>query len=141
MAVNNPQPTVSPYVEGVSKEGLVRVTFRIQTNTTSAPDKVIPAGAVTAADQTGTGLYSITLANYTKYSGFVGGSVGYYGTTTTTDGIYPHIVSYTASTGVLLVDLYSLAATPALADATDDMWLMCDLVFALNAAEVVSTTI
>lgn len=142
MPVSNPQPTVSPYVEGTAYNGLVRVSFRIQADGTSAPNFVIPAGACSAPDQTGTGLYTVTLANFTKYAGLVAGSISILKpVTSTSEAVFAHILSYTASTGVLLFDTYALGTTPALADVLADDWIMFDLVMALNAAEVVATAV
>lgn len=142
MPATSPNNSYAPYISGTATPGTVRVSFRIQTNTTSAPDNVVPAGAVTAADQTGTGLYTMTLANYTKYAGLISGSVGVMGATGA-EGLGAHIVSYTASTGVLLVDVYSLggASADALADVKDDNWILCDLVMATDAAYSTSTAI
>ncbi len=143
MPSTSPNNSYAPYISGTATSGTVRVSFRIQTNTTSAPDNVVPPGAVTAADQTGTGLYTMTLANYTKYAGLISGSVSVGLVATGAEGLAAHIVSYTASTGVLLVDVYSLggAASDALADVKDDGWILVDLVMATNAADVVSTAI
>lgn len=141
MALHNPQETVSPYVEGTANQGLVRVSFRVQSaGATTAPDFVIPDNAVSAATNASAGVYTVTLANYTKYAGLVSGTVCVLGATGTTVAIGGHLVSYTASTGVLAFDTVR-PDTGALTDVANNDWICLDLCMALNAAEATAAAI
>lgn len=143
MAQSNPHPTVSPYVVGTATNGLVLVAFRVQASVADGtdPDNVIPAGAVTAATSTATGEYSVTLANYTKYAGFISGHITVMSADSETTGKYADITSYTASTGVLVFEIKDSSADPAGAYVVEDGWILVTLVMALNAADVTSTAI
>jgi hypothetical protein len=137
MAVSNPTTKV-PYVAGATHTGLARISFRCQFTTDGAPDVVLPAGVATTPVRTSEGLYSVVIADFLKLPTLVAGSISFFGATGTTDAAIAHIVSYTASTGVLVFNTYSLAATPAVADVANDAWVMFDLVFAQDAADVAS---
>lgn len=129
MAITNPT-AAAPYISGTPNSSLCRVAFRCQFVTDAAPDFVIPAGACTTPVRSSEGVYTLVVANFLKLGTLVSAQITFLGTTGTTDAALAHVVSYTASTGVLAFDTYSLAATPALADVANDQWLMFDLVFA-----------
>jgi hypothetical protein len=128
MAVTNPT-TKTPYVCGSTHSSLARIGFRCQFTTDGAPDVVLPAGVATTPVRTSEGLYSVVI---------VAGNISLLGATGTTNGLVCHIVSYTASTGVLVFNTYSLAATPAVADIANDDWVMFDLLFAQDSSDVAS---
>lgn len=144
MAQSNPHATVSPYVVGTAVNGLVAVDFRVQCQaTTSDPDFVIPAGAVTAAtavDAT-TGQYTLTLANPLKYADLVCGHVTILAADSETAGLQAHIVSYVAATGVLTIMVKDTSADPAGAYVANNDWICVSLKLALNLADVTATAI
>ena len=128
----------APYVEGSPLSGLARLTFRIQAGANgAAPDFVLPAGAAQNIVYTSEGLYSLVIPNFLKYPVYIGGSVSLFGTSGTAgivDGVVLHVVSYTASTGVLVFRAFSVANSPALADVLEDQWITFDLVFGQGSA-------
>jgi hypothetical protein len=140
VAITNPT-TVTPYVAGATNSSLARVSFRCQFVTDAAPDFIIPAGLATTPVRSSEGVYSVVIANYLKLPVLVSGQANLLGAAGTTDGRVISIVSYTASTGVLVFNTYSLAATPALADIANDEWVMFDLLFLQDGSEGTSTAL
>jgi hypothetical protein len=133
MAVTNPT-SKCPYISGTTHSSLARVAFRCQFVTDAAPDNVLPAGLATTPLRSSEGVYSVVIADYLKLPVLISAQACLLGAAGTTDGRVVSIVSYTASTGVLVFNTYSLAATPALADIANDEWVMFDLVFAQDGA-------
>ncbi len=129
MTITNPT-TVAPYITGSTKQSLCRVAFRVQSNSGAAFDNVIPAGAVTTSVRSSAGLYTMVVAGFASLGVLVSGHVSLLGAVTETGGVTGQIVSYTPSTGVLIINFHDTSADPAVADVLDNDWAMVDLLFA-----------
>ncbi len=135
MAVQNPT-AAAPYVAGSPNYSIKQVSFRVQSAgaATTAPDFVIPAGAVTTPTHASTGVYTFVVPNFLKNGTLVSARACVLGAASdNATGRDIAVVSYVASTGVLTLHSYSRgtdAAAPALAIVPNDEWIMVDLVFA-----------
>jgi hypothetical protein len=98
--------------------------FRFQVNATSDPDNIVGAAqAVTDIVRDDVGEFSLTFAH--AYPTFVSASFGRFGSGEQAQMI--EVLSYTASTGVLVIQCLSDAG--AAEEPTDDDWITCDVTF------------
>lgn len=106
-------------------------TFRFQINGTSDPDFQVPAGAVDDVVRTSAGLFTITLPQTERYPALISctGSVQTAAVGAGTVGALFTPVSYTASTGVLVVRIVDQDGTPGAADPADNDWVHVQAVF------------
>lgn len=99
-------------------------SFRFQVNATSDPDNFV-GGSQTVTDivRDDVGEFSISFANF--YPLFISASFGRLGSGEQAQMI--EVLSYTASTGVLVIQCLSDAGIAE--EPTDDDWITCDVTF------------
>jgi hypothetical protein len=104
-------------------------SFRFQINGTSDPDAQVPSGAVQDIVRTSAGLFTITLPQTERYPVLVSCTGSVQQAAVGTTGTAFTVVSYTASTGVLVVRTVDTTAGQAADDPADDDWVHVQAVF------------
>lgn len=140
---NSPNNAYAPYVNGAYTTGLFTVHVRFQSAgaDTTAPDFQIPAGIIATAASAATGLYTITLVAALRNKVLVSAQAATLAATSETTAQDIKVVSYTPSTGVLVLQGKDTSADPADAYVANNEWVMLDLVFAGDDANGIAAAI
>jgi hypothetical protein len=135
MAVTNPT-TAAPKVSGSPHDGLLRLSFRFQSAgaDTTAPDFQIPPGVLLSAASAATGLYTLTLVAAYRNFPLVSCQACTLAATSETTAQTLNVVSYVASTGVLVLQGKDTSADPADAYIANNEWGMVDMVLSQDPA-------
>jgi hypothetical protein len=81
---------------------------------------------------TATGKYTVVFSDVGQV--FLGATFGFLGVTGTATACVGKVVSYTASTKTMTIEVYDLGATPALVDLTDAMQMFVRVLWADSGA-------
>ena len=121
--------SLAPYLLMTKGPELVLEAFRFQVEGTSDPDALVPyQQGVTNVTRSSIGLFAITLATkYPTLISCVGSVQAAAASGGDTVGLHVYPVSYTASTGVLVVRVENHAG--AADDPTDEDWVHVQAVF------------
>ncbi len=123
---------------------LVTYHFRFQVNTTNDPDFIIPGkcGVTDIVHTDGPPVtFDITFAEKHPHFVTMSGCLFQAGALGAGDAIVPVVVSYTASTGVLVIKMADpdAAGVPAAATPDDDTWVCLSVTFCRRDALGTST--
>ena len=128
--------SLAPYVGLCEGPETVRLDFRFQCQAPGAndPDFQFPAGAVLDVVRASAGLYNITLKN--KWPQLICATGCVQAAAVGATGMFVQVVSYTASTGVLVVRTVDpdTAGLPTAADPADNDWVHIQAAFCRRTA-------